>query len=199
MSRNPSTTTDNYTERLVSLEYKRWKSWLDVQRPYRWNIRQLQPGKTLDIGCGIGRYLKSLPDGSVGVDHNAHSIKYLKSLGLIGFTPAAFTKSRYAQKQSFDSLFLSHVLEHMTPAEGVKILKSYMPYLKSGGQVIICCPQETGYASDATHVTFLDDKALRDILEQAGFEFTRWYSFPFPRLIGKLFRYNEFVVLGRKP
>ncbi len=65
---------------------------------------------------------------------------------------------------SYDSLLIAHVLEHMTPAEASDLLAAYLPYLRSEGRVVIIVPQEAGFRSDATHVTFLD---LEDI---AGFE-----------------------------
>ena len=51
-----------------------WKKALNVQAPYRWNLRRQRLGRTLDVGCGIGRNLETLDPGSVGVDHNEHSV-----------------------------------------------------------------------------------------------------------------------------
>jgi 2-polyprenyl-3-methyl-5-hydroxy-6-metoxy-1,4-benzoquinol methylase len=195
---NKDTTKEIYTKRLHNREYKKWKSLLDVQRPYRWNIKRLQPGITLDIGCGIGRLLKYLPEGSVGVDHNKYSIEYITSLGLVGFTTSEFQSSKYARPKSFDSILLGHVLEHLTTNDGVELIKKYLKYLKNGGKVIIFCPQEKGYKSDTTHVTFLNIKGLNEIMIKAGLSPLSSGSFPFPRPFGKYFTYNEFVVVGQK-
>ena len=78
------------------------------------------------------------------------------------------------------------------------MIKDYLPFLKVGGNVIVMCPQEKGFASDPTHVSFLHAGALRAMLESAGLSVDKTYSFPFPRYAGKLFRYNEFVVTGHK-
>lgn len=194
-----STENIEYTSRLKKLSAKKWKQVLDVQRPYRNNLRKLNPGITLDVGCGIGRYLTNLPTGSVGVDHNKHSIGHIKRLGLEAYTTPEFLalwQSKNAKQ--FDSLLFGHVLEHMTPDQGYELLMAYLPFIKTGGQVIVMCPQKRGYASDATHVTFLDSAAISGILSRAEVKTKRAYSFPFPAAVGKVFRYNETVVVGKK-
>ena len=52
----------SYADRLRRKEDARWKQVLDVQAPYRWNLRRQELGRTLDVGCGIGRNLVSLSD-----------------------------------------------------------------------------------------------------------------------------------------
>jgi hypothetical protein len=44
----------------------------------------------------------------------------------------------------------------------------------------------------------MDFTRLARICSRAGFQPERAYSFPFPRPLGKLFTYNEFVVVGAK-
>ena len=70
-----STDGQEYTDRLKRVQQPAWKRALDVQRPYRWNVRRLfQDREVLDIGCGIGRNLGHLAPRGVGVDHNEHSV-----------------------------------------------------------------------------------------------------------------------------
>ena len=52
-----STETAAYRDRLVNLSGAWWKRLVPVQAPYRFNVRRLCPGLTLEIGCGIGRNL----------------------------------------------------------------------------------------------------------------------------------------------
>lgn len=190
----PDTKGVDYTERLTRLEKKRWKDVLDVQRPYRWNLRRLNPGKTLEVGCGIGRLLRYLPDGSVGVDHNAHSIKACTDEGMIAYQTDKFFKSKDAKKNHYDSILLAHVVEHMTPDENIEVLKSYLPYLKKDGKLIIICPQEKGFTTDQTHVALYDFNDLEKLLKRIKFDIQNKQSFPFPRVAGKVFTYNEFIV-----
>jgi hypothetical protein len=56
-----------YAQRLVRLQTAPWKRWLGLQAPFGWNLRRLDPGFTLDLGCGIGRMLLHLRGAGVGV------------------------------------------------------------------------------------------------------------------------------------
>lgn len=194
---NNDTKNSKYTERLNNLYFKRWKKILMVQKPYTWNIRRLNLGKTIDLGCGIGRYLEVLREGSVGIDHNISSINQIRSNGLAAFTPAQFKNSKY-NKQKFDSILISHVLEHMSVKESLTLISNYLPNLKKGGKVIIICPQIKGYLSDASHVTFLDNKKLKRIANSSKLVVHKQYSFPFPSYIGKFFKYNEYITVAIK-
>ena len=83
MAESPETDTRDreYTERLIRLQRAPWKRWLDVQAPYRWNLRRLAPGFTLEVGCGIGRNLEHLRGEGVGLDHNPYSVAAARQAG----------------------------------------------------------------------------------------------------------------------
>lgn len=187
----------SYTERLVAQESVWWKRFVDVQAPYRWNLRRLKPGFVLDIGCGLGRNLIHLQGHGVGVDHNPNSVMIARERGLQAFTPAEFIASPFGMPGRFDSLLMSHVIEHMTEASASGLLAEYLPFLRPQGLVILITPQERGYRSDPTHVQFMDFDVLRRVVSNAGIELVRTYSFPLPRLFGSLFRHNEFVFVGK--
>src|SRR5689334_18506356 len=137
------TTADRrYAARLVTQEAAWWKRLLDVQAPYRWNLRRLQPGFTLDIGCGIGRNLLHLAGNGIGVDHNAHSVEIARARGLQALTADEFRASPFNAPARFDSLLLAHVVEHMDESQAIALLQSYLHTLKSGGKIIIITPQE---------------------------------------------------------
>jgi SAM-dependent methyltransferase len=187
-----------YARRLVSKQGVWWKKALDVQAPYRWNVRRHQLGRTLDIGCGIGRNLATLASGSVGVDHNADSVAVARAEKLDALTVDEWMTSPHRVPESFDSLLLAHVIEHLTEEEVHDLMSSYLPYLKPDGRVFFICPQERGYASDPTHVRFTDDTSLTELSRTHRLRPLQSYSFPLPRFAGRLFTYNEFCVLARK-
>lgn len=193
----PGTDAPGYAERLKSLEQARWKQWLDVQAPYRWNVRRLDLGTTLDIGCGLGRNLSHLGGAGVGVDHNAASVAVARERGLEAYTPAEFLDGPRARAGAFDSLLAAHVVEHMTEDDAVGLLRTYLPFVRPGGKVVLITPQERGYTTDATHVRFCGFAEVATLCETLGLTVSRQYSFPFPRLAGRVFPYNEFVTLAR--
>lgn len=188
-----------YAERLLRKQTVWWKQALRVQAPYQWNLRRQGLGPTLDVGCGIGRNLESLPHGSLGVDHNGDSVRLAREFGHSVMTVDEFMSSGRAAERAFSSLLFAHVIEHLDYEEALAILKSYLPYATVGGQVMFVCPQERGYASDPTHVRFYDFDNLESLARAAGLEPLRSWSFPFPRALGKAFIYNEFCVIASIP
>jgi SAM-dependent methyltransferase len=191
--------TQEYAERLIRLQMPRWKRWLGVQTLHRWNLRRLDPGLTLDLGCGIGRNLLHLRGQSIGVDVNEHCVRAARARGLEAFTPQEFRQAgEHNRPGRFDSMLLAHVAEHMTEDQAVALLQEYAPLVRPDGKLILIAPQEAGFRSDPTHVQFMDFGRLEHIAARAGFHAERAFSFPFPRAIGNWFTYNEFVVVSRK-
>jgi SAM-dependent methyltransferase len=201
MSSEPPTQDASYAKRLESLESAWWKRALDVQRPYRWNLRRLRLGFVLDVGCGLGRNLVNLGgrDAGVGVDHNAEAVAMARNRGLVAFLPDEFRASDYAVSGRFDAVLLAHVAEHMSFGEAQELVRSYLPYLCSPGSLVLITPQTAGFRSDPTHVEYVDLDDLARLARSLDFAPTRAYSFPFPRAAGRLFKHNEFVLVARKP
>ena len=193
------TQDEDYSTRLLVKESVWWKRLINVQAPYRWNLHRLNLGFTLDIGCGLGRNLLNLDGNGVGIDHNERSVEIARSRGLQAFTADDFQKSPFNSPSRFDSLLLSHVAEHMTEQEVVDLMKAHIDLVKPGGQVVIITPQESGYRSDPTHVQFMNFESLRRIVQQSGLIYIKEYSFPFPRVFGRIFKYNEYVCISKKP
>jgi SAM-dependent methyltransferase len=192
------TNEKNYTDGLLYRQSAWWKKFFNVQYPYKHNIQSLKPGFVLDIGCGIGRNLLHLNGNGIGVDHNLTSIEVSKSRGLKAYTVDDFLKSTYNKPETFDSILLAHVAEHMTGDDFITLLKQYVHLLKNDGRIIVITPQEKGFKSDDTHVQFMDFVTVKNLLKQIDFNITRQYSFPFPRVIGYFFKFNEFVSVAKR-
>jgi 2-polyprenyl-3-methyl-5-hydroxy-6-metoxy-1,4-benzoquinol methylase len=187
-----------YTARLQAQTAKGWKRLLGAQAPYRRHIRRVVEGRVLDIGCGIGRNLHHLDGRGVGVDINPHSIEVARERGLTAYTTDQFVTCPDAVLGGYDSLLLAHVLEHMTLDQASNLVGVYLRYLRPGGRMVVIVPQEAGFASDPTHVTFLDLDEIAVIEDEHGLSREKAYSFPLPRPVGRLFTHNETVALSRK-
>jgi len=175
-----------------------WRRVFRVQAPCEWNLRRYRLGRTLDVGCGIGRNLRTLSPDSVGVDHNEYAVAMARAAGL-----RAVTVHEWAEKEvdegSFDSLLVAHVLEHMERTQALDLLNEYTRYVRPGGKVLIICPQLRGFASDPTHVEHFDADDLTDLAREAGLTVSGARSFPFPATVGRAFYANETVVLAQTP
>ena len=182
-----------YAARLAARQDKAWKRF--VPNPYRIYLRRLQLGRTLEVGCGVGRNLGYLAGSAVGVDSDPEGVALCRARGYIAFLAAQFE----ALPASFDSLLVSHVLEHVAADERVAFLARYVAFVRSGGRVVVITPQERGYASDTTHVAFADFRTVASLCESLGLRVVTQRSFPLPRAFGRLFVYNEFVTTATVP
>jgi len=194
----PSTVEPSYADRLRRLERRgRLRRVLDVQAPYRWNLRRLRPGRTLDVGCGLGRNLAHLSadpaSSGVGVDHNPACVAECVSRGFEAFTPEDFEQSAVAVRSGFDTLLFAHVLEHLDEEDGAALLRRYLPYLRPGGKVVVIVPQSAGQRTDPTHVRLVDREALARLASLLDLGVVSVRSFPLPRPFGRVFPYNEDV------
>ncbi len=124
-----------YAERLVRAQQAPWKRLLDVQRPYRNHLRSLKLGRTLDLGCGIGRNLAALGEGGIGVDHNSDAVEIARGRGFRAFTPDELRRSPEGAPGAFDSLLFAHVAEHLSREGAVALLREYLGLIWPMGRV----------------------------------------------------------------
>ncbi len=188
---------EEYAARLVSLQSAAWKEKLRLFDPYGWQIKFICKGNVLEIGSGIGRNLRALKGRSVGVDHNKKSVDLANEKGLRSLTSEQFLTNFDHNNQKFDTLLLSHVLEHIDEETQKEIFIQYLPFLKPDARIVIVCPQEVGFDSDPTHIRWVDEEVLIKTLSDLNCSKIKLSSFPFPRRLGTKFIYNQFVAIGQ--
>src|SRR5437667_305893 len=82
---------------------------------------------------GIGRNLVNLDGYAVGVDHNPESVAIAVDRELTAFTSDEFKRSQFAAPDTFDSLLMAHVIEHLRRPDALELLRTYLPYVRGGG------------------------------------------------------------------
>lgn len=152
-------------------------------------------GSTLDFGCGIGELLSVLPEGSRGLEYNEATVAYCRSIGLPvdhydGFADD-WSLSRLSREDGFESMVVSHVLEHLEhPASVFRKLLAAAERLGIR-RVLVIVPGMAGFRIDPTHLTFVDEPVLRQSLPH-GWVREESFHFPFPAAwVGDYFAYNE--------
>ena len=103
-------------------------------------------GVALDVGCGIGDFLR-FRRTTIGLDINNECVNYCQRLGL----DARVMKEDEIpiDNQSVDTVILDNVLEHILSPN--RLLGEVHKCLKPNGKLLIGIPGEKGYLSDDDH------------------------------------------------
>lgn len=169
------------------------------------NLIKKIKGKCVDFGCGSGEQLEQMPKGSIGLDINPFAIEFCISKGLNAVlydSEADSYELKQIKPNIFSTLVMSHLLEHFDNSKEVfiKLLNSCVN--KGIDNIVIVVPGVKGYASDLTHVNYinLDFFNKIDKVDLNGFEIIHKSYYPInSEFFSKFFRYNELlVVLKRK-
>jgi trans-aconitate methyltransferase len=166
--------------------YQLERSWLRklVRRIYLQSAALQLKGATVDLGCGVGELLSRLPGGSIGLDINPVSIAHCRQRGLEahGYDGEAdgWSLNLLEGRTDLQSLVVSHVLEHLDEPMD-KLSRLLEACTRVGIQrVLVIVPGRRGFASDATHRTFIDAAMLSapSVTGATGFSLTSTRHFP---------------------
>lgn len=133
----------------------------------------------LEVGCGYGRYIKTLLDmgytNCYGIDISAQQIQYAKNKFKLTNVEKADALDWLNEKESiYDCILVLDVLEHLSTdylmALGVKLYNS----LKPGGMLIIQVPNGLAPLSpflwgDLTHIRAFSVTSMEQFLRNIGF------------------------------
>lgn len=115
----------------------------------RWEFEQVarllpREARVVDVGCGDGRFLKSLPQlERLGLELNPEAVTRARAAGLtVSDEPLSRQPSGH-----FDAVTIFQVLEHVTnPRE---ILDELVRILRPGAQLFIAVPNNDGFVGRA--------------------------------------------------
>ncbi|HEY5037698.1 MAG TPA: methionine biosynthesis protein MetW, partial [bacterium] len=96
--------------------------------------------RVVDLGCGRGEFLECLKAagvGALGVEQDAHLVKYCRTRGLKVESGNVLGFLKNSRPKSADGFFLSHVIEHFTPAQASEIFGNMGRILPSSGIAVL--------------------------------------------------------------
>jgi O-antigen chain-terminating methyltransferase len=135
--------------------------------------------RILDFGCGRGEFLlecTKLGIGAYGVDLDADMVSHCELQGLEAIQGDALQHLEGLPARSLDGIFSAQVVEHLTPAEIVKLIRLASEKLKRGGKIIIETINPNTWSAmrwfylDPSHSQPVPADMLRFFLEEAHFE-----------------------------
>ena len=135
------------------------------------------PGLLLDVGCGIGIFLKAAHDAgydTVGLEISQYAIEYARKKYGLDVLNCDLENSKLSQKK-FDVITLWHVLEHVT--DPVEFLAKIKNLLKKDGILAIEVPNIGSFAAKISglnwemmapdeHFSFFTMETLTRLLEE---------------------------------
>lgn len=130
--------------------------------------------RVLDLGCGLGYYLKQFSADSVGVEVSVPSLaacrrQQLRVVGADLNQPLPFAS------EIFDGIFCSHVLEHVDAP--ILLLRECRRLLRPGGTLVVGVPTEGSisrlvdhyFRAHPGHLYSFSLDNLKVLLQKAGF------------------------------
>lgn len=148
---------------------------LAVQRKYAQKFMGRKA--VLDVGCGRGYFLRLMRDmgiGGTGIDMSDVMVEATREYGFEATLADGHTHLE-AHPGAFDGIFVSHVIEHIPPAEGERFIRLAARSLVPGGRLILVTPRTlvlrsigSGFWRDITHQRPYPLDLLRALCQSAG-------------------------------
>ncbi len=140
-------------------------------------------GKVLDIGCGRGTFLEILRDNGVegvGLEINQEQINECLDKGLDVHLEDAFVFLKNCDENSFATITLFHVIEHLAFEDLVLLLNEIYRVLAVGGTLLMETPNSENlfvstffFNVDPTHVKPITYQYISTVLEVIGYRCER--------------------------
>jgi O-antigen chain-terminating methyltransferase len=149
------------------------------QRPYVEDFREAAP--VLDLGCGRGEFLSLLREAGIearGVDADPEMVAFCRGEGLEVVQADAIAYLEGLPEAQLGGIFAAQLVEHLPPAELVRLLQLAARTLRPGGLLLLETINPLSlaalrhYFADLTHAQPLVPQTLELLARQSGFERT---------------------------
>jgi O-antigen chain-terminating methyltransferase len=137
------------------------------------------PGPVADLGCGRGEFLELLAERGIpalGVDLSAQMVALARERGLAAEHGDVFAWLAAREPGSLGGVICSHVVEHLWPADHMRLARLCAAAVAPGGVVVVETPNPksliagaVNFPCDPTHLRPVFPETLAFMLEQAGF------------------------------
>lgn len=133
----------------------------------------------LDVGCGQGVLLDLLSEAGkrgVGIELDEGFVEDLRQRGREVLAGDALQVME-SITETFDGIFIAHLIEHLPPAESMKLLDLAYRVLNPGGLIMMVTPNVQSiiqhvqiFYRDYTHVRFYPADLIKFLMGQVGFK-----------------------------
>ncbi len=136
--------------------------------------------KILDIGCGFGQTLRALSvmgyTNIHGVDISDEAVRHCRDSGLRVEMVTDLASYMEENRQAYDFILMSHVLEHIEKTLIIPYVKAIKSMLKENGRFMVMVPNAQSNTDcywayeDFTHSTLFTTGSLYFVLLAGGFK-----------------------------
>jgi SAM-dependent methyltransferase len=143
-------------------------------------LPQSKSAKILDIGCGFGQTLRALSRMGYtnihGVDISDDAVQHCRDSGLKVEVVTDLASYMEENRQAYDFILMSHVLEHIEKNLIIPYVKAIKSMLKENAQFMVMVPNAQSSTDcywayeDFTHSTLFTTGSLYFVLAAGGFK-----------------------------
>ena len=133
-------------------------------------------GPILDLGCGLGFFVEACSMQGMdctGIEISEYGVMKAKERSPeISIIQRDLTKKLPFNNDSFNSVVLNQVIDHLSFEDGIKVINDSYRVLSNGGKLFIYsgCKYNKKEASDPEHLFLYTPSLLKKTLLKSGFE-----------------------------
>lgn len=143
---------------------------------FTWQFRKYRFGRiipyfgqtVLDVGCGLGAETEYLRDHFgrriAAVEANGQALAVLKEKGI----EACLTLD--AMEKDFDTVYASHVIEHISPGRVYEFVRKLVAHVRPGGTLVIISPVGKWFWDTPDHYRMYDRPAILALFRVHGLQ-----------------------------